>query len=247
MSQTFNQLARIPKPAYFILIDPDKSGINEAIDLAKKAEKEGVDGILVGSSILLQENLDDCIKEMKRHIKVPLIIFPGILNTFSAHADAILFLSMISSRNPQLLIGEQVRAAPLIKKLSLEAISTAYILIESGKLTSVQFFSNSLPIPRDKIDIVAAHVLAAEFLGMKMIYLEAGSGAEEPVPPEMIREIKALSSLPVIVGGGIKNPQTASLLAQAGADFIVTGTVMEDNQNHRLLQAFAQEIHRWRK
>ncbi len=245
MNRTYNKLLQMPKPAYFVLIDPDKTGIEGSVALAKAAEEQGVDAILVGSSILLHDNLDNCIKKIKKHLTIPLIIFPGIMNTFSSHADAILFLNMISSRNPQLLIGEQVRAAPLIRRFSLEAISTAYILIDSGNLTSVQFFSNSLPIPRDKTDIVIAHILAAEYMGMKMIYLEAGSGASEPVPLEMIRQVKATTELPLIVGGGIKTPQAASSIAEAGADIIVTGTVLERNSDFRLIGDFAKEIHRW--
>lgn len=247
MKETYQEILRMPKPAYFVLIDPDKTDPTDSIKLATMSEEEGVDGILIGSSILLDDNLDLCIKEMKKRVNIPLIIFPGLLNSFSSHADAILFLNMISSRNPQFLIGEQVRAAPLIRKLDLETISTAYILLESGKLTSVQYVSNSLPIPRDKTDLVIAHVLAAEYIGMKMIYLEAGSGAAKPVPVEMIKEIKGVTELPLIVGGGIKNPQTASSLAAAGADIIVTGTVLEDSTNHFLIKDFVQEIHRWRK
>jgi len=247
MNHIYKKLINMPKPAYFILIDPDKSGPDEAFHLAQKAEKLGVDGILIGSSILMHREVSDCIKKLKEQIKIPLLIFPGILNTFSPHADAILFLNMISSRNAQLLIGEQVRAAPLIRKNGLEAISTAYILIESGKLTSVQYISNSLPIPRDKPDILTAHIMAAEYIGMKMIYLEAGSGAERPVPVDMIKQARSTTDLPVIVGGGIRTPEKATVIAEAGADIIVTGTVLEKNNDQRLLSEFVQAIHSLRK
>ncbi|MBW6516049.1 MAG: geranylgeranylglyceryl/heptaprenylglyceryl phosphate synthase [Candidatus Cloacimonetes bacterium] len=243
----YSQILQMPKPAYFVLIDPDKTGVKESLSLAVLAEQKGVDGLLIGSSLLLHDNLDNCLREMKKLVKIPIIIFPGLLNTYSPLADAILFLNMISSRNAQLLIGEQVRAAPLLKKLGLESISTAYILIESGKLTSVQYVSNSLPIPRDKPDILIAHVLAAEYIGMKMIYLETGSGANQPVPLEMIKQVKLTTDLPIIVGGGIRKADTASEIAAVGADIIVTGTVMEDEENHQLLADFVEAIHRWRK
>jgi putative glycerol-1-phosphate prenyltransferase len=247
MNEVYTKLTGMPKPAYFILIDPDKSGPEDAFRLALKAEELGVDGILIGSSMLMHRELDVCIKRLKDQINIPLLIFPGILNTFSPNADAILFLNMISSRNAQLLIGEQVRAAPLIREYGLEAISTAYILIESGKLTSVQYISNSLPVPRDKPDILSAHVIAAEYIGMKMIYLEAGSGAEMPVPTEMVKQARSITDLPIIVGGGIRNPETATAIAEAGADIIITGTVLEENKNQQLLSEFVQAIHSLRK
>ena len=247
MDQTYEQIRQMSKPAYFVLIDPDKTGFDASVRLAVLAEQKGVDGILIGSSLLLHDNLDRCLSAIKKEIKIPVIIFPGLLNTFSPNADAILFLNMISSRNAQLLIGEQVRAAPLIRKMGLEAISTAYILIESGKLTSVQYVSNSLPIPRDKPDILIAHILAAEYIGMKMIYLEAGSGAEETVPLEMIKRAKETTELPLIVGGGIRTPQAASMIAEAGADIVVTGTIMEESAHHDQLSEFVGAVHRWRK
>jgi putative glycerol-1-phosphate prenyltransferase len=242
----FQKILNMPKPAHFVLIDPDKSGIEEGVKLATNAEKCGVDTILIGSSLLLNDNLDDFIRQIKSKVRIPVIIFPGLLNMFSSSADAILFLSMISSRNPQFLIGEQVRAAPIIKKYNLEAISTAYILIESGKITSVQYMSNSIPIPRNKSDIVIAHVLAAELIGMKMVYLEAGSGADEPVPVEVIKKVKEASNLPLIVGGGIRTPETAKAIANAGADIIVTGTIFERNRDYNLLSEFCRSIHEQR-
>jgi len=242
----YKQILDMPKPAHFVLIDPDKSGIDEGIDLAVNAEKCGVDAILIGSSIHLNDNLDDFIREIKSKTTIPIIIFPGILNVFSSSADAILFLSMISSRNPQFLIGEQVRAAPIIKKYGLETISTAYLLIESGKMTSVQYMSNSMPIPRNKPDIIIAHVLAAELIGMKAVYLEAGSGADHTVPTEVISRVKEVTSLPLIVGGGIRTPEAAESIAKAGADIVVTGTIFENNKDFNLLAEFCQTIHKQR-
>ena len=239
----YEKIMKMSKPAYFVLIDPDKRGVEDSLRLAAAAEKCGVDALLVGSSILLDDVLDEYIVSIKKETGIPVIIFPGLLNTISPNADALLFLSMISSRNPQLLIGEQVRAAPYIKKKNIETISTAYLLIESGNLTSVQYMSNSFPIPSGKPDIVVAHSLAAEYIGMKLIYLEAGSGAANPVPDEIISRVKDSCILPIIVGGGITTPQTALQKAKAGADIIVTGTVLEKDKGTDKMFAIAESIH----
>jgi len=174
---------------------------------------------------------------------MPVLVFPGIFNFVSPYADAILFLSMMSSRNPQLLIGEQVRTAPLIKKYDVEAIPTGYFLIESGSLTSVQFMSNSLPIPRTKYDIAVSHALAAQYLGMKVIFFDGGSGAKQSVPAEMIKKVKENISIPMIVGGGIRTPEEAREKVSAGADFIVIGTAIEKNNQNNLIKKFADAIH----
>ncbi|MBC8415561.1 MAG: geranylgeranylglyceryl/heptaprenylglyceryl phosphate synthase, partial [Candidatus Cloacimonetes bacterium] len=154
-----------------------------------------------------------------------------------------LLLCIITSRNPQMLIGEQVRAAPLIKHYGLEAIGTAYMLIESGNNTSVHFMSGSMPLPRTKNDIAVAHALAGEYLGMKLIYMDAGSGAKYPVSNEMISAIRQNVSLPIILGGGIKSPEIAVQKAKAGADFIVTGNILENNLDPKLIREFANAIH----
>jgi phosphoglycerol geranylgeranyltransferase len=228
MKTVYERIADMPKPAYFVLIDPDRTGVNDSVELARIAEINGADAILIGSSLMLNDRLDECIVSIKTVVKIPVVIFPGLLNAISPNADALLFLNMISSRNSQFLIGEQVRAAPLIRKCGLETISMAYLLIESGRMTSVQYISNSFPIPRNKPDIVVAHTMAAEMIGMKMIYLEAGSGAEHAVPDEIISQVRQTTSLPIIVGGGIKTPEIAFQKVKAGADIIVTGTVLED-------------------
>lgn len=231
------------RKGYFCLIDPDKSTPEISADNAGIFEKNGADAILVGSSIMLNDNFDETIRQIKEKVKIPVIIFPGKFNFVSKYADAILLLSMVSSRNPDLLISEQVRSAPLIKKYNLESIGTGYMLIESGSLTSVQYMSNSLPIPRNKPDIAVAHALAAEFLGMKTIYLEAGSGAKNYVPEKLIIEVKKNITIPLIVGGGIRNPETARKVAQAGADIVVTGTIHENGIDQKLIREFAEAIH----
>ncbi|MBN2001081.1 phosphoglycerol geranylgeranyltransferase, partial [candidate division KSB1 bacterium] len=171
------------------------------------------------------------------------IIFPGSTKQISPYADAILFLSLISGRNPNVLIGEQVVAAPIIKSIGLEAIGTAYMFIESGNVTSAQFVSDTRPIPREKPDIAIAHALAAEYLGMKIIYLEAGSGAKYSVPEELVAAVKKYVSVPLIVGGGIRTPDEARKKVLAGAHFVVTGNVLEKNRDPGLIKAFADAIH----
>lgn len=228
---------------YIVLIDPDKQSIEQSIGIAKQAEKEGADAIFIGGSLLFFSVFDDFIAQIKKHVRIPVIIFPGGTNQVSNHADAILFMSIISSRNPDVLMGKQILAAPVIKLLGLEAISTAYMLIESGKMTSAEFMSDTRPIPRDKNDIAVAHALAAEYIGMKLIYLEAGSGAVHTVPDEMIRAVTNYVSVPVIVGGGIRTPEVARQKVNAGASFIVTGNVLEDAIEPGRIEQFSAAIH----
>jgi phosphoglycerol geranylgeranyltransferase len=155
----------------------------------------------------------------------------------------VFFLSVISGRNPQYLISDQVQAAPIVHELGIEPIATAYVLIESGRVTTAEFMSGSTPIPRDKPEIAVAHALAAQYLGFKFVYLEAGSGAKYTLTPEMVRAVAAHVDVPVIVGGGIHSPETARELVQAGAAFIVTGNVLESSEQTDLMKQFAQAIH----
>jgi phosphoglycerol geranylgeranyltransferase len=226
---------------FLVLLDPDRMSVPEIVDLAKKSEKRGADGFLVGSSLLLSTRFDEAVKEIKANVNVPVTIFPGNANQVSRHADAILFLSLISGRNPHLLIGEQVKAAPAIKEFGLEPIPTGYLLIESGGPTSVQFMSDTQPLPRNKPDIAKAHALAAEYLGMKFVFLEAGSGADNPVPDEIIREVRDFISIPIIVGGGVKDPDTAYSKVKNGASFMVIGNFLEEDDS--LIKEFADAIH----
>ncbi len=229
--------------AYLILIDPDKLVAEKLDDFLKYSENAGVDGFLVGGSLIMNDGFDLFVKKVKKSTSLPVIIFPGSINQVSANADAILFLSVVSGRNPEHLIGKHVLAAPLIKKTNLEVISTAYILIESGKTTTAQYMSGSLPIPRDKYDIAASTALAAEYLGMKLIYLEAGSGAEFSVPNKMIKAVSEFCSVPIIVGGGIKTPAAAKEKIQSGANIIVTGNFFENENNWIKIKDFADAIH----
>ncbi len=226
---------------FLVLLDPDRMSLPEIVDLAKKSEEGGADGFLVGSSLLLSTRFDEAVREIKANVKVPVVIFPGNANQVSRHADAILFLSLISGRNAHLLIGEQVKAAPAIKEFDLEPIPTGYLLIESGGTTSVQFMSDTQPLPRNKPDIAKAHALAAEYLGMKLVFLEAGSGAENPVPDKIIREVKEFVSIPIVVGGGVKDPDVAYAKVKNGASFVVIGNFLEEDDS--LINEFADAIH----
>lgn len=225
---------------YLVLIDPDKQSPEEAGELAAKAEKCGADAIMVGSSIILEGTLKKSVKEIKKRCKLPVILFPGASSHMSRDADAVFFMSLLSGRNADFLIGEQVKAAPVVYKYGLEAIPMAYMLVSSGKMTSVEFMSNTKPLPSDKPDIAVAHALAAKYLGMKVIYLEAGSGAKESVPDELISAIKKYVDLPIIVGGGIRSPEVAAKKIKAGANFIVTGTAIEEDSS--VIENFSRAI-----
>ena len=228
---------------YFALIDPDSVDITKVQNIAHNFQENGVDGILVGGSLMLKDNFNKAIKLIKEAVKIPVIIFPGIFDFVSPFADALLLLSVVSGRNPQMLIGEQVRAAPLIKKYNLESIGTGYMLIEGGKISSVEYMSFTMPIPKDKSDIAVATALAAQYLGMKMIYMDAGSGALMPISSSMIKKVKENIEIPLIVGGGIKSPEIAAEKAAAGADFVVIGSATEEKQDPKMIKAFADAIH----
>ncbi|MCK5126111.1 MAG: geranylgeranylglyceryl/heptaprenylglyceryl phosphate synthase [candidate division Zixibacteria bacterium] len=242
----FEQLLNVREnkgAGFFLLLDPDRVEKSRLVDVSESAQAFGVDAILAGSSTVTASNYDARMAEIKRATELPVVIFPGSSGQVSKHADGILFLSLISGRNPNYLIEEQVKGAPLIKAYGLEPIPTGYMLIESGKLTSVQYVSGTLPIPRKKTDIAMVHALAANYLGMKMVYLEAGSGAELSVPEEMVTAVSEYCGLPVIVGGGIKNPDDASKLVAAGASFIVIGTRLEFENDFGFMSEMADAIH----
>jgi len=224
-----------------VLVDPDKLSLNEIGRLSSKAGDAGVDCFFVGGSLLVNNQLDECIKTIKENTHLPVVLFPGNTLQMSWKADAILFLSLISGRNAEMLIGRHVISAPYLRISPLEVISCGYMLIESGKQTAVQYMSNTSPIPADKNDIAICTALAGEMLGLKMIYLEAGSGAQQTVPFEMVKQVKGSISIPLIVGGGIRTPESASGLCQAGADLLVVGTAFE--QNAGLLDEISAAVH----
>jgi phosphoglycerol geranylgeranyltransferase len=229
--------------AYLILLDPDKLPEDKLAGFLRHCEKSGVDGFLIGGSLMVNGDFESFIEKVKVNTNLPSIIFPGSITQISPFADAILFLSVVSGRNPEHLIGKHVLAAPSIKKSGIEPISTAYILIESGSTTTAVYMSGSLPIPRNKPEIAAATALASEYLGMKLIYLEAGSGADNSVPNEMVKVVSQQCSIPVIVGGGIRNPRAAKEKVESGASIIVTGNYFEDENNWDLIKEFASAVH----
>jgi phosphoglycerol geranylgeranyltransferase len=213
---------------FAILVDPDKLDDRSLQQLTGLPDDAAIDFILVGGS-LVSGSVDDTVLALKKRTRIPILLFPGNVLQISPHADGILLLSLISGRNPEFLIGNHVIAAPVLKRINLEVIPTGYILIENGRTTSVEYVSNTKPIPADKIDLTVATAMAGEMLGHKLLYLEAGSGAIEPVNPDMIREVKKNTGIPLIVGGGIHTAEQASRIYDAGADIIVVGSALEDN------------------
>ena len=211
-----------------ILIDPENN--NHRDDVAKlidNALQATVDYVFVGGSLVTHNHIDEVVKVIKTKTDLPVVLFPGGLNQISAHADAILFLSLISGRNPEFLISKQVAAAPLVKKIGLEAIPTGYLLI--GSTSSASYMSNTTPIPYHKSDIAKATALAGEMMGQQVIYLDAGSGAQEPVRADMINEVRKVITTPLIVGGGITCFDEAYTALEAGADILVVGNATEKN------------------
>lgn len=228
---------------FFLLIDPDKTKAEKLDELIPLFENADVDVLLIGGSLILDSDFQEFVKSVKSKTRIPVVIFPGGVEQVSPFADAILFLSIVSGRNPENLIGKHIIAAPLIKRINLEPISTAYILVESGKTTTAEFLSNSKPIPRHKPDLAAAHALAAEYLGMKLVYLEAGSGAELSVPEEMIYFVSKTISIPLIVGGGIRSPEEAKRKVDAGARIVVVGNHFDNPENFKQLKNFTSAVH----
>jgi putative glycerol-1-phosphate prenyltransferase len=227
---------------YVVLLDPDKYGLPELGEQAELISRYA-DLLFVGGSLCVRHDFDDALRHIKRASRVPVVIFPGDATQVSSHADALLFISLVSGRNPDLLIGEHVKAAPRVKRYGLETIPVAYMLVESQSMTSVQFMSQSLAIPRKKPEIAVAHALAGEYLGMKMAFIEGGSGADVHAPLEMIQAVSRSITIPLIVGGGVKNPDEANRIARAGASFIVTGDVIEKNGSESMLREFTAAVH----
>jgi phosphoglycerol geranylgeranyltransferase len=241
-SEINNLFTSINRKKISVLIDPDKHNDISLNKTIEQSEKAGVDFFLIGGS-LLNCPIDEIIKKIKHQSSIPLILFPGNLLQLTPKVDAMLLLSLISGRNPELLIGNHVIAAPIIKKYQTPSISTGYILIGTGKTTSVEYMSSTSPIPYNKHEIAMATAMAGELLGMKIIYMDAGSGAENPISDMMIKEVKSCIGIPLIIGGGIKSENQLENVCKSGADIVVIGNVLEKKTN--LIQSFASIVHQY--
>jgi phosphoglycerol geranylgeranyltransferase len=243
LHQKLLDIVRTRGAGYLVLLDPDKQSPEALAAFAKTCEAQDADGILVGGSLLFDDRFDRAVEAVKKAVRIPVVLFPGNGRQLSRHADAVLFMSLISGRNPHFLIGEQVTSAPIVRALGLEPVSMAYLLVESGETTAAEFMSGTRPLPRTKPEIAAAHALAAEYLGMKLVYLEAGSGAKQSVPEVLIAAVRKTVSIPVIVGGGIRTPEDAAAKVKAGASFVVTGNALENAGEADLIRKLADAVH----
>lgn len=229
------------KKSFAVLIDPDKVNHEKLERLIKLAIAAKVDYFLVGGSLVISNYLDECVQFIKRNCAIPVLLFPGSSAQVSKYADALLYLSLISGRNPELLIGQHVVSAPAIKMSGLEIMSTGYMVIDGGAPTTVSYISNATPLPADKNEIAMCTAMAGEMLGMKLIYMDAGSGARRAIAESMIAKVADCIQVPMIVGGGIIDPEKAYLNCKAGADVIVVGNAIEKDET--LIQEMAAAVH----
>ncbi|CAB50020.1 geranylgeranylglyceryl/heptaprenylglyceryl phosphate synthase [Pyrococcus abyssi] len=231
------------KKLHFVLIDPDDTHPEMAGRIAELCENVGVNAIMVGGSTGAEgEMLDNVVKAIKESSSLPVILFPGSHSGISKYADAIFFMSLLNSRNPFFITGAQALGAFTVKRYGLEPIPMAYIIVEPGE--TVGWVGDAKPIPRHKPKLAAAYALAGQYLGMRLVYLEAGSGSPEPVPPEMVRIVKSVIDVPLIVGGGIRTGDQVRELTKAGADIIVTGTAIESTKSIDEAKRKLEEIRR---
>jgi putative glycerol-1-phosphate prenyltransferase len=227
--------------SFAVLIDPDKVDAQKIQHLVSLSVNANVDYFLVGGSLVISSNLDECVQQLKQSCSIPVILFPGSPSQISSYADALLYLSLISGRNPELLIGQHVISAPFVKQSGLEIISTGYMVIDGGAPTTVSYISNATPIPADKNEIAMCTAIAGEMLGMKVIYMDSGSGAKRPVTESMIEAVAKNITVPLIIGGGITDPEKAYRNCKAGADVIVIGNAIE--KDPALIREMALAIH----
>jgi phosphoglycerol geranylgeranyltransferase len=229
------------KKCFSVLIDPDKvneSNLDLLIQLALDAK---VDYFFVGGSLVISDHLDKCVQFIKSKCSIPVLLFPGSPSQVSKYADALLYLSLISGRNPELLIGQHVISAPFVKKSGLEILPTGYIVVDGGAPTTVSYISNATPVPADKNEIAMCTAMAGEMLGMKLIYMDAGSGAKKPITEQMIATVAKHIDVPLIIGGGIVDAEKAYANCAAGADIIVVGNAIEKDPT--LIMEIAAAIH----
>ena len=226
---------------FIILIDPDKKNDKKINKLVESANDNGADAIFVGGSIMMDSLYHKRIERIKSISNIPVILFPGGVNQINKHFDAMLFMSLLSGRNPHYLIGEQVIAAPIVSDYRIETIPTGYLLIDGGSPTTVEFISGTKPLPQNRLDIIISHALAAQFMGMKLLYLEAGSGALNKVHGNVINKVSTEVNISIIVGGGISKPEEVSEAVSAGASFVVIGSAIENSIE--LMKEFSSAIH----
>jgi phosphoglycerol geranylgeranyltransferase len=239
--QNLTEAKKKGEKKFVVLLDPDKVRLGNMEKVLESAVEAKVDYFFIGGSLIVNDMLDDCLVSIKKQCKIPMILFPGNSFQLSFRADGILFLSLISGRNAELLIGNHVIAAPYLKMSPLEVLSTGYMLIEGGTSTTVSYMSNTSPIPANKDDIAVCTALAGEMLGLQLMYMDAGSGAKKPVGESMIEAVSGAISIPLIVGGGIRTPEKALANAKAGADIIVVGNAIEKDPN--LIMEMAAAVH----
>lgn len=229
------------KKSFAVLIDPDKVNDNTMKETISLSVEASVDYFFVGGSLVISSYLDECIELIKSSCDIPVLIFPGSPSQVSKYADALLYLSLISGRNPELLIGQHVVSAPIVKQSGLEIISTGYMVVDGGAPTTVSYISNASPLPSDKNEIAMCTAMAGEMLGMKLIYMDAGSGARKAISENMIEKVSSCISIPLIVGGGITEPEKAYKNCKAGADVIVVGNAIE--KDPKLIREISSAIH----
>ena len=242
--ETLRQRHTNGKKSIAVLIDPDKAeDPARLMGLINLSTENCVDFFFVGGSLVTTTNLSEVVRTVKENVNIPVVLFPGSSLHIDPSADAILFLSLISGRNPDLLIGQHVQAAPILRNSRMEVIPTGYILINSGKTTSVAYISNTTPIPEDKFSLAACTAMAGEMLGLQLVYLDAGSGAEREISQKMISTVRKAVNTPLIVGGGINSSQKALAAFEAGADVVVIGNALE--KDHHLITEISDKVYDW--
>ncbi len=229
------------KKSFAVLIDPDKVNKTVLDELVDRCTTAKVDYLLVGGSLVISNHLDECVQHIKQQCDIPVLLFPGSPSQVSKYADALLYLSLISGRNPELLIGQHVVSAPFVKQSGLEIMPTGYIVVDGGAPTTVSYISNAAPIPADKNEIAMCTAMAGEMLGMKLIYMDAGSGAKKAITENMIEAVARHIEVPLIIGGGIIEPEKAYLNCKAGADVIVVGNAIEKDAS--LIKEMSDAVH----
>ncbi len=239
--QSLVQRKQNQQKSFVVLVDTDKVDDHKLDELIRLASEYKVDYFFLGGSLVVSDYLDACVKKIKSNVDIPVILFPGSPSQITKHADALLYLSLISGRNPELLIGQHVVSAPAVKASGLEIMSTGYMVIDGGAPTTVSYISNANPLPSDKSEIAICTAMAGEMLGMKLIYMDAGSGARRAISEMMIQKVSASISIPLIVGGGITDPEKAYLNCKAGADVIVVGNAIEKDPT--LIKEISAAIH----